>query len=98
MKNIEVKTGPIREILEIAFELLKIDTERPDVSALRDHLQNKYPTLSEISKADIKDILNSPETLVPNYISFNGNEVSLHSMLEIILKSLNSLKTYKTNQ
>ena len=87
LKESDVSRGPIKEILESTFKLVKNDTERPDISSIRANL--KYENNIELSKEELKNTLQSLETMVPNYISLEGNLVSLQNTPEIILKALN---------
>lgn len=91
IKNKEVNRGPIKELLEEAFNLIRSDTEPAFLSALR--MNN--PELKKHSIDDLKSLVQSLERLVPNYISIShDNIVSLQAPPEKILNALN--KTFTT--
>ena len=89
LKTTPVERAPFKEILETTFELSKTDTERPKISALRQLLKSKYSYLKDISSDRIKVITQSLETIVPEYISLQNEEISLQNTPEIILKAIN---------
>ncbi|WP_179345007.1 ATP-binding protein [Winogradskyella ursingii] len=89
LKDVEVDTGPIKEVLNATYDLMKDDTERPDISSIRAKLKYDYG-IEDISKEKVSQIIQTLEILVPNYISIeNSNLVSLQNTPEIILKALN---------
>ncbi len=92
IKNREVSRGPIKELLEEAFILIKSDTEPAFLSALR--MSNAE--LKKHSIDDLKSLVQSLERLVPNYISIShDNIVSLQVPPEKILNALN--QTFATD-
>jgi hypothetical protein len=91
LRNSRIERGPIKEILEAAFELIKNDIERPKISAIRQVLINKHSHLKDITSARITQIAQGIETIVPNYISVSTDEISLQNTPEIILKAINQI-------
>jgi len=86
IKNKVVTKGPIKELLEEAFKLIKTDTEPAFLSAMR--MSN--PELKKHSLDNLKSLVQSLERLVPNYISIStDNIVSLQVPPEKILNAIN---------
>lgn len=88
LKSKVIEKGPIKEVLQAAYKLTKDDTERPNITAIRSELKYNF-NLPDISSATIIQIVQSIKTLVPSYISYENELVSLQSTPEIILKALN---------
>lgn len=87
-KEKEVTSGPIKELLETAFELIKSDTEPAYLSALR--MNNAV--LKKHSIDDLRSLAQSLERLVPGYINISTDDVvSLQAPPEKILKALNHI-------
>jgi hypothetical protein len=89
LKNMPVEKAPFREILETTAELSKNDTERPKIAALRQLLKVRYPYLNDISSDRIKVITQTLETIVPEYVSLQNDEISLQNSPDIILRAIN---------
>jgi hypothetical protein len=85
LKAKEVTRGPIKELLEEAFNLFKSDTEPPHLSALR--MSN--PELKKHSIDSLRSLVQSIERLVPSYISISNDIVSLNAPPEKIMASIN---------
>lgn len=86
IRTTEVTRGPIKELLEEAFKIMKTDTEPSSLYALR--ISN--PVLKEHSIDDLKSLVLSLERLVPNYISIShDNIVSISVPPEKILNAIN---------
>ncbi|TBX68348.1 hypothetical protein EZL74_08535 [Flavobacterium silvisoli] len=83
-----IDRGPIKEVLQAAYKLTKDDTERPNITAIRSELKYNFG-LPDISSPTIVQIVQSLKTLVPSYISYENDLVSLQSTPEIILNALN---------
>lgn len=92
-KSTEIKIAPIKEIVNTAFDLIKNDTERPTISALRKELQHKYSKFKNISIKELEDIFNSLKILVPNYISLDNDIISLQNSPDIIISLINQLSS-----
>lgn len=93
LKNSSVEQGPIKEILETAFELIRGDSEKPNISAIRITLKNKYPYLKDITSEQIRTLVQSLKTIVPNYISFESDEIGLQNTPAIILTQINQISS-----
>jgi len=92
IRTTEVKRGPIKELLDEAFKLIKTDTEPSSLYALR--MSN--PELKKHSIDELKSLVQSIERLVPNYISIShDNIVSLSVPPEKILNAIN--QTFATD-
>jgi hypothetical protein len=86
IKTKEVTRGPVKELLEEAFKLIKTDTEPAFLSAMR--ISN--PELKKHSIDDLKSLVQSLARLVPNYISISSdNIVSLQVPPNKILTAIN---------
>lgn len=88
LKGKVIERGPIKEVLQAAYKLTKDDTERPNITAIRSELKYNFG-LPDISSNTIIQIVQSLKTLVPSYISYENELVSLQSTPEIILNALN---------
>ncbi len=92
IRTTEIPRGPIKELLEEAFKLMKTDTEPSSLYALR--MSN--PELKKHSIDNLKSLVQSLERLVPNYINIShDNIVSLQVPPEKILNAIN--QTYITD-
>tara|TARA_R110000744_G_scaffold380488_1_gene501457 strand:+ start:3189 stop:5648 length:2460 start_codon:yes stop_codon:yes gene_type:complete len=90
IKNLRDKTidvGPIKEVVNATYDLMKDDTERPDISSIRAKLKYSYSV--DISKDKISQIIQTIEILVPSYISIENTLVSLNNTPDNILKAIN---------
>jgi len=84
-----VRKGPIKELLETVFYLQKNDSEPPELAAIRLKMKENYTELNDISKDDIRTLVQSLERLVPGYISLENDIVSIQAKPEKILDSIN---------
>lgn len=90
LKTREIKRGPIKELLEAAFDLNKTDTEPSNLYALR--ISNNE--LKKYSVEELKSLVQSLARLVPNYISLShDNIVSLNVPPDKILKAITTTFT-----
>lgn len=94
LEGAEVERGPIREILEAIYLLVKSDTVKPNITAVRFTLKERKPEL-DLSPEKIRSIIESLRTIIPNYISINGEDIDLQVPPEIALKQIN--QTYSEN-
>jgi hypothetical protein len=86
LKNREITLGPVKELLEEAFKLIKTDTEPAYLSALR--ISNA--TLKKHSLDELKSLVQSIERLAPGYVTLSHNDIiSLNVPPEKILKTIN---------
>ncbi len=85
LKNKVVDRGPIKELLETAFEHCKSDTEAPDLKALR----MLHPELKKCSLVQLKNLVSSLVQIVPGFISLQNDVVSLQATPDKILKEIN---------
>ncbi|MXV16888.1 ATP-binding protein [Hufsiella ginkgonis] len=93
IKNSTVDQGPVKEILETAYDLIRNDTERPNITALRLTIKSKYPHLKDITSEQIKIHIQSLKTIVPNYITFENDEIGLQNTPAIILAQINQISS-----
>jgi len=84
----EVKIGPIKEVLEIIYDLQKNDTEPPEISAVRMKLKDKFN--KQISKNDLKLLIESLKVFVPGFISVEGDKVGIQGHPNRILEVIHS--------
>lgn len=93
LKNSRVERGPIRELLDVAYELIKNDTEKPNVTAIRMILKARFEELKNITSDEIRTLIQSIKTIVPNFISFENDEISLQNTPDIIMTHLNQISS-----
>ncbi|MBE7172497.1 MAG: ATP-binding protein [Williamsia sp.] len=93
LKNSTVEQGPVKEILETAYELIRDDNEKPNVTAIRMVLKARYPALKNITSEQIRTYILSLKTIVPNFISFENDELSLQNTPAIIMSQINQIST-----
>jgi hypothetical protein len=91
LKTKDVPRGPIKELLETAFQQFVSDKEPPNLHALR----QMHPELKRYTVDQLKSLVSSLEQLVPGYISLQGDVVSLQAPPDKILTALNL--TFATN-
>lgn len=91
LKNKEVKRGPIKELLETAYDFFKSDKEPPNLHALR----QLNTELKKYSVEELSNLVQSLERIVPGYISLNNEIVSLQAPPDKILNTIN--QTFATN-
>ena len=89
IKEKEVNKLPIKPLLETIFKLQKEDTEPPIIAAIR----REHDSLKCISIEQIKTLIQSLETLVPGFISLEGDIVSLQAKPDKILKAIHQVTT-----
>lgn len=90
LKTKEIKRGPIKELLEAAFNLNKTDTEPSNLYALR--ISNSE--LKKYSVEELKSLVQSLVRLVPNFISLShDNIVSLNVPPDKIMKAITTTFT-----
>ncbi len=91
IRTSEVTRGPIKELLEETFKIMKTDTEPSSLYAIR--ISN--PELKKHSIDYLKSLVQSLERLVPNYISISNDIVSISVPPEKILNAIN--QTFATD-
>lgn len=90
LKSQEVERGPIKELLEEAFNLMRSDTEPAYLSALR--MSNSE--LKKHSIEQLRTLVQSLERLVPKYVSISPNDiVSLNVPPDRIIAAINQAFT-----
>lgn len=91
LKDSKVDRGPIKELLEGAFQIMKTDKEPPHIQALR----HSSGVLKNYSVDYLRTLAQSLERLVPGYISVANDVVSLQAPPEKILSAIN--QTFATD-
>lgn len=91
LKDKDVRRGPIKELLETAFNQLLTDKEPPNLHALR----QLNAELKKYSVEELRNLVSSLEQLVPNYISLQNDVVSLQVKPDKILNTIN--QTFATD-
>jgi len=90
VKNKEVAQGPIKELLETAYNLQTSDKEPPTIAAIR----QLDPKLKAMGILEIRTMVQSLERFVGDYISLNGEDVvSLNQTPDKIMQSINHQMT-----
>lgn len=87
LKSIEVYKGPVKEILESAFNMMKTDTEPIHISALRLSTEE----LKKHSIAQLTSVIQGLERMAPSYINLSNDGIlSLNvppdKLLEVVQK------------
>jgi len=86
----EIKKGPIKELAETVYLLQKNDREPPEIAALR----QKNHVLGAMLKEDIKMLVTTMESLVPGFMTLEGEIVSIsvkpQKFLEAVQASTNT--------
>jgi len=93
LENIQVEKGPFKEILEVVSDLQITDNDIPNVTSIRlklGFLNEEYKTLTP---ERIRALLQTLETIVPGYVSLNGDSFSISSTPDIILKEINKISS-----
>lgn len=75
--------GPIKEVLEVIYELQKEDTESPNIAAVRWKVKDKIQ--EEISTTDVKTLLDSLKRFIPGFIHIEGDVVGINGTPEKIM-------------
>lgn len=91
LKDKEVNRGPIKELLETAFNQFVTDKEPPHLHAIR----QLHPELKKYSVDQLRNLVSSLEQLVPGYISLQNDVVSLQAPPDKILHTIN--QTFATD-
>jgi hypothetical protein len=89
IRDKEVNKQPIKPMLETVFKLQKEDTEPPIIAAVR----MAHDTLKRLSIEQIRTLIQSLQTLVPGFISLEGEIVSLQAKPEKILDVIHQVTT-----
>lgn len=89
IKDRQVDRGPIKELLEAAFLIIRTDKEAAHLQALRHTNQE----LKKHSLEDLRTLVQSLERLVPGFINISNDIVSLQAPPEKILKAINQTFT-----
>ena len=90
----EIRKGPIKELLETVFSLQKNDSEPPEIASVRIEMKKNYSNLNDISKDDIRTLVQSLKRLVPGYIHLENNIVSIEAKPDKILDSINHVTSH----
>lgn len=89
IKDRQVDRGPIKELLEAAYLIIRTDKEAAHLQALR----HTNPELKKHSLEDLRTLVQSLERLVPGFINISNDIVSLQAPPEKILKAINQTFT-----
>ncbi|WP_135612208.1 ATP-binding protein [Methanococcoides sp. AM1] len=79
INNVEskkVNTGPIKEILDVIYEIQSTDTEPPEIGVVRREV-NKL-TGRNISKKELQSIIESLNVFVPGFVEIEGERVGIN--------------------
>lgn len=85
----EVRRGPIKELLEVIYELQKNDTEPAELANVRGELHRRTP--QRYSKDDIRQLIQSLKTFIPGFISLEGERVGIQATPDSILDKINTV-------
>lgn len=96
IQNLPTDPGPFKEILEVTRDLMKEDLAIPNITSIRLMLGNKDSKYKSMTPERLRSLLVSLQAIVPGYVTLSGNDFSLQSTPEIILKELNSASSDAT--
>ena len=82
----DVKSGPIRELLEVVFNLQKCDTEPPELASVR--LRLNESTGENFSKDEISLLIQSLRTFIPGFISLEGERVGIQGTPDTLMQKI----------
>jgi len=85
LKNKQITRGPIKELLEETFKLIKSDTEPAHLRALRE----RNAELKKCSTEELRALIESLQRLVPGYINISNDIISLNVPPEKVLNAIN---------
>jgi hypothetical protein len=87
IQNEKVKVGPIREILDIIYDLQRNDTEPPAIATVRMKYNEKSKN-GKISSQELKSLIESLRVFIPALISLEGDKVGIQGrpdkLMEVI--------------
>jgi hypothetical protein len=87
IQNEKVKIGPIREVLEIIYDLQRNDTEPPAIATVRMKFNEKSKN-GKISSPELKSLIESLRVFIPALISLEGDKVGIQGrpdkLMEVI--------------
>lgn len=84
----EVKSEPFKELLEVIYSLQKEDIEPPRISVVRYKLNDLLGAEKKISTETVESWITSLTTIIPGYISIEGDVVGVKGRPESIMKVL----------
>jgi len=85
IRDRDVNRGPIKELLQTAYDIIKNDKEPANLNALR----YANTELKKHSIDDLKTLAQSLERLVPGFISIANDVISLQAPPDKILNAIN---------
>jgi len=83
----ETVSGPVKELLEVVYDLQKTDTEPPEFASVRLKLNEKVKR--NYSIADLEDLVGSLKFFLPGYISVEGKKVGIQGHPEKVMGAIN---------
>ena len=93
IQKTEIVIGPVKELLEVIYDLQKTDTEPPELASVRLKLNEK--TKKNYSKADLEKLISSLKVFLPGYVSLDSEKVGIQGrpdkIMEAINKAINSM-------
>ncbi|WP_342648242.1 ATP-binding protein [Mucilaginibacter sp. CSA2-8R] len=91
IRDREVNRGPIKELLQTAYDIIRNDKEPANLNALR----YANTELKKHSVEDLRTLSQSLERLVPGFLNINNDVLSLQAPPDKILQAIN--QTFATN-
>jgi hypothetical protein len=87
IQKTEIVIGPVKELLEVIYDLQKTDTEPPELALVRFKLNEK--TKKNYSKADIEKLISSLKYFLPGYVSLDSETVGIQGRPDKIMEAIN---------
>ena len=83
----EIKIGPVKELLEVIYDLQKTDTEPPEIATVRLKLNEKLK--KDYSKKELSSLINSLKVFLPGYVSIEGEKVGVQGRPDKVMEAIN---------
>jgi hypothetical protein len=87
IQKTDIVIGPVKELLEVIYELQKTDTEPPELASVRVKLNEKLR--KNYSKLDLENLVGSLQVFLPGYISIEGEKVGIQGRPEKVMDAIN---------
>lgn len=87
IQNTEIVIGPVKELLEVIYDLQKTDTEPPELASVRLKLNEKMS--QTYSKADLESLIQSLKVFLPGYVSIEDEKVGIQGHPDKVMTAIN---------
>lgn len=94
MKQKQIEKRPIKELLDAIYKLMKDDIDVIKLAGLR----MSHPELKKLREDELRNLVQSLESLVGKVITLNGDVVSIQIPPEKIMERINKIVTHDIPQ